>query len=151
MKSDYNRISEPETNILKISFLIISVLSVLGSYFAYLILGIINLLENHNFSNKENCNLWYYGLVSYLLITFEFIMLLSYKLDLKQVSVQVLLINLFTKIGLSIWGSFEMFSSNQCENLTDTNLWVFSILNVSIQFTFIIILICLILVKKLKK
>ena len=123
-------------------------LSLIAAAAAYLVLGIIYLVQDFNTAKAcKDSNLWAYVLVCIILASNK--SQLANAKNEKNNDIWVLIGNCLCIIlidgALAIWGGIELFSK-ACSDLKETNLYIFAQVTFIIQVTFIslcmIIMIC---------
>lgn len=113
----------------------ILLLGLVGCYFAYIVFGIIFLVDDYKTAKDcENSTLWAYVLVS-VIITF---LRLNGKKN-EKVPIEAVLCNLIclgaVEVGFASWGGIEIWK-NSCDDLKDTSLWEFALVTFSMQVVF---------------
>ena len=120
-------------------------LALISGYLAYIVFGIIFLIQDYDISNDcKNSNnesrLWEYVLVSVILSSSHIKIQINNDNDNIIYSV-ITLIGIMNLI-LSIWGSIELWSLS-CDDLNDSNLWKIGFVSFILQV--IVSIICLVL------
>ena len=114
---------------------IIILLGLIVCYCAYIVFGIIFLVDDYKTSKDcENSTLWVYVLVS-VIITF---LRLNGKKNEKR-PIEAVLCNIIclgaVEVGFASWGGIEIWK-NSCDDLKDTSLWEFALVTFSMQVVF---------------
>jgi hypothetical protein len=109
------------------------------SILAYLVIGIIFLVQDYNiWNNCYGSTLWIYVLVSIILTINK----CNFKVDTDDFVIIQLVCYLLIELSLSIWGGIELFDiSSNCTKLEYSNLRIYGLVTFSMQLLTIIILI----------
>lgn len=101
----------------------ITILSLIGATIAYIVFGIIYLIQDYKISNEcKGSNLWEYVLVSMILSCTN--ITIKTEDDKVNASVCILLMIGVINLSLSTWGGIELWDySYSCDELFNSNLW----------------------------
>ena len=107
-------------------------------FLAYLVVGIVFLVQDYNiWDNCHGSNLWPYVLVSLLCTINKG----NYK-DINDNGIPIVVCCFCIELGLSIWGGIELFDlCSNCNELENSNLWIYGVVTFSIQLLTIILII----------
>ena len=107
-------------------------LALIAGYIAYIVFGIISLIEDYGLSNDcKNSNLWEYVLVAIILSTSNFKLETS-ETDNIITSCSLIVILGIMNICLFVWGGVELWNKS-CDELGDSNLWKIGLVSFILQ------------------
>ena len=124
---------EKKPSLCYIVFLTILSLALISGLVAYIVLGIIYLIQDYDLSNEcKGCNLWAYVLV--------FLILSCMNIGIKNDSDEPLdnslikiLIGGILNLSLSIWGGIELWNNSHSCDVFNSNLWKFGLSSFILQ------------------
>ena len=107
-------------------------LALLGCAIAYIVFGIMYLVQDYQVAHDCNgSSLWAYVLTALILC-----LLRTNSKNIKDeddnLNVCVLVCLGFIELGLAIWGGVELWV-NSCDNLVNTNIWIFGLVTFILQ------------------
>ena len=106
---------------------IILCLGLIGGAIAYIVFGIKYLIEDYEEAHDcKGSSLWEYVLVGVVLFVFDLFGINSNKnMDSKVDYIVILIVMIgIINLCLALWGGYELWN-NSCDDLTDSNLWIF--------------------------
>lgn len=109
-------------------------IALIASYIAYIVFGIMYLIDDKEFCNQcSGSSLWAYVLTAVILSLFRFIGAKNANdnKDSGNVLCNLVCFGLI-ECGLAIWGGMELWV-NSCDNLIQTNIWNFGLATFCIQ------------------